>query len=690
MIAETGFFNNLLSLLKPHEIPFSDTTMEFHRHVTSIMLCVISFIAFFIKWNLKVGDITSSLQAFCPYLRHLVAHPAFFPWMKFDTILQQFEEITDSLVSHSSHPELVRIVDEMKNTLSEELASLIGLADQKETAKCLIFDKQDSTSPSVWVKGFECLLHHADEGRKFSDVELQSILIFLKRRPGYPRLVFADDGTFTIKVNNELVSSSTFHLRSLLELLTPTQPQHATIILAATHVVSKWINTIDRIKHFWIGWLSHFLKAVDPSHLPFTPQHLSLHAHLVDVMCDIISSFKKCERVAKFSEPTLTQSELKTCCLSFLNVSKKYLVHLSHTAFGNHPHNDFTIDDLLSEVMKFDLKTPTTEAFRRELKEEMISSALASPSPPFILTAELVCALSDCETMDVVDRIVGLLDRDCSLDDSTILRMCVFITRHNTRNLQLAFRNTGRTKEQYLHALESFLSLHIESFQHAPIRSLLSSRPDDHEPTLDEWDEADLETVPIVMRMRNQNQLSIDADSKDFGNLVLQFIIGSLQQARHCATRLTQTQLERLIAPSIDCLDEYFRQLFSPDTVDVTWMKPVKHICLVCDQPLVARAISKTGIFSRIVNGLTNSEKLLVSIEILVKPINDVTKGNVGRTTERMWRREGFPTIREEGLEDLAEFRLLMKPDEYYYEKIASRTRDIHLFFGVNIPSLLY
>ncbi|KAK2956992.1 hypothetical protein BLNAU_8067 [Blattamonas nauphoetae] len=692
MITNTDFFTNLLSLLKPHEIPFSDTTMDFHRHVTSIMFHFIDKSESLSKKPLSPETVASILQAFCPYLRHLLVHPAFFPWkhiwMTFDSILQKFEMAIHTPDSRSSHPELVQFVDEMKNSLSEELASLIGLADQKETAKCLLFDEQDSTSTSDWVKAFEFLLAHADEGRHFSDVGMQSILIFLKRRPKDTQLIFADDGKFTIREKDKLVSSSKHDVRSLWALLTPTDPQHVPAFINAAHFVSFWINTFDEIKHFWIGWLSHFLNAVDASHQPFTPQNFSLHARLVDVIHDIINSFGQYEHIAKFSQPAITQSELKASCLSFLNLSKEYLVHLSHNVFGTHPHDDFTIDDLLSKVMRFDLKTPTTEAFRRELKEEMISSGLASSSPPFILTAELVCPLSDCETMDVVDRIVGLLDRDCSLDDSTILWMCVFIARHNTRSLQLAFRSTGRTKEEYFHAFESFLSLHVESFQQAPISSLLSSRPDDHEPTLDEWDEADLETVPIVVRMKSQNKLSIDTDSENFDSLFVDFVLGSLQQARHCATRLTRTQLERLIAPSIDFLDTFFHRPSSHDLYNKQWMKVFRGICSVCDQPVVARAISSTGIFCRVVNSITLCRELSWSIGPMTKLIDDMNRSTIDSKTSRMLRRDGFPTIKEEGLEDAIEIVHFLKPDTNKTKTIKNQTRDIHLFFGVNLPDL--
>ncbi|KAK2963365.1 hypothetical protein BLNAU_1899 [Blattamonas nauphoetae] len=485
-----------------------------------------------------------------------------------------------------------------------------------------------------------------------------------------------------------MVSSSKHHVRSLLTLLTPNQPQHATMILSAIQCVSRWIDPVAKVKHFWNGWLSRFFNTVNPSNMPFTHEYVSLHDHLVEVMCNIINSFEECEPDPEIYKPTVKKRELKKFRLSFLTLSKDYLVHLSRNVFTNRPHNAYTISSLLSRVMRFDLNTPTAEAFYRNLKQEMNSSALASSSPPFILTTELVCHLSDSETIDVVDRIVTLLDSNSSLDDYTILQICKFISFLGPRSLQLVFRNTGRTKEQYFHAFESFISLHIEPFYQAPINSLLSSRPDDHEPTFDEWDDIDLETVSIVMQIKTQNQLSIISKLKESDNLILKFIIDSLQQARHCTTRLTRTQLERLIAPSIDCLHAFFHQPSSLGIDYQTKTKLFRGIFSVYDQPVVTRAISKTGIFFRIVNGLTNSSEVEESIMTLLILIKDERRGNVNHKTERMLRRGGSPMIGEEGLDDAMESVTFMKTNIHISNFIKNQTHCILQCFGANLPNL--
>ncbi|KAK2943127.1 hypothetical protein BLNAU_21954 [Blattamonas nauphoetae] len=395
----------------------------------------------------------------------------------------------------------------MENKLSEALSSLFGRANQEATIKRLLFSKLGADDIPDWVMAFESLLHHAHEGRQFSDMELQTMLLLLNNIPCDADLVFEDDSSFTMRVKGELVSTSKHDGRSLWTLLTPTEPHHATPLLIAAEHVSCRIEIVDRVLHFWNGWLSHFFSAVTPSKLPFTPDNHSLHSHLVDVMCDVISSFETVNSQARLNQPPVDQKMLKKSCLSFLRLSKDYLVHLSQHAFANYPYNKYSIDSLLDKVMRFDLNAPTTEGFRRELKKEMISSALASSSPHFILTAELVCPLSDYETMDVVERIVGLLDSDCSLDDDTICRSACSLTV-----------TTSETQ----------------------ISSLISSRLGDDQPTLDEWDEVE-----------------------EFQKFVTNFVHPSLQQARHCAPRLTPTQLKHLIAPFINCLHTFFHQFWT-------------------------------------------------------------------------------------------------------------------------------
>ncbi|KAK2946701.1 hypothetical protein BLNAU_18373 [Blattamonas nauphoetae] len=175
-ITETDFFFQLLSLLKPHEIPFGDATMEFHNHVTSIVLHFIDESDSFSENPLPSETVSSILRAFCPYLRHLITHPVFFPWKQYrmiDSILKILGKKTKIASTRSTHPELVEFVDNMRDTMSEEFALSIGLANRAKKAKYLLFGRQDSKRTSDWMKGFEYLLAHAEEGNHSSDLGIR-------------------------------------------------------------------------------------------------------------------------------------------------------------------------------------------------------------------------------------------------------------------------------------------------------------------------------------------------------------------------------------------------------------------------------------------------------------------------------------------------------------------------------------
>ncbi|KAK2947017.1 hypothetical protein BLNAU_18019 [Blattamonas nauphoetae] len=263
-------------------------------------------------------------------------------------------------------------------------------------------------------------------------MELQSVLIFFDRHPVNTQLFFKDDGTFTIRVDWKVVSSSQHNAKSLWTLITPTQPHHATALLFVVQLVSSWVNLVDKVKHFWNGWLSRFLNAVNPSRLPFTPLYFSLHAH-------------------------------------------------------------------------------------------------------------------------------------------------------------------------------------------PPIKFLLSSHSVELPPTFDEWDEVNLETVTIVMRMKTENKFAFDTNSEKFGDLILGFALSSLKQTRHCATRLTRAQLEHLIAPSIDCINTFFQHPRTQCT-DWNWRfdKVFKSICSICDEPTVTHAITNIATFSRLVDDFTSGSTIFWSVQAVM------------------------------------------------------------------------
>ncbi|KAK2947410.1 hypothetical protein BLNAU_17656 [Blattamonas nauphoetae] len=106
-------------------------------------------------------------------------------------------------------------------------------------------------------------------------------------------------------------------------------------------------------------------------------------------------------------------------------------------------------------------------------------------------------------------------------------------------------------------------------------------------------------------------------------------------------------------------------------------------VCSLCDQPVVARSISKTGIFFQIVNGLLIGSEVHWSMYQLLDLLNHIFSEEVSRETKRMLRRGGFPTIGEEGLEDTLEFMLLMKAVSHHPGLIKNQTQRILIYFGV-------
>ncbi|KAK2943914.1 hypothetical protein BLNAU_21169 [Blattamonas nauphoetae] len=87
-VATTGLVPKLFFILKPHEIPLNGTTVEFHRHITSILDTFFGFSSpediydlphdipgFSNQQKLESKLIEPIFQPFCAYLRYLLATP---------------------------------------------------------------------------------------------------------------------------------------------------------------------------------------------------------------------------------------------------------------------------------------------------------------------------------------------------------------------------------------------------------------------------------------------------------------------------------------------------------------------------------------------------------------------------------------------------------------------------------------
>ncbi|KAK2956785.1 hypothetical protein BLNAU_8238 [Blattamonas nauphoetae] len=260
--------------------------------------------------------------------------------------------------------------------------------------------------------------------------------------------------------------------------------------------------------------------------------------------------------------------------------------------------------------------------------------------------------------LNIVDRIVGLLDSDSCLDDDTILRICAF-HKHQLSRIYLPdlFRQAGRSTEQFLHAFECLLSLPIDCFDQAPINHLLPPRPLFTQPTFDEWDDIDFETVGIVKRLINQNHFPVIIDPNNLDTLVHDFVIGIMPHAPHCAARLGHTQFERLLAPSVD--------------------------------RVIAQCLSRTGFFSRFVTAMFDHNfkasefffQLIIRCEDV--PENDVDDVEI---EDLITVQRRVPNFLEEGWQDAMEF-LFVKGKDVVSDDTHYRTRQMMLSFGANVNS---
>ncbi|KAK2958372.1 hypothetical protein BLNAU_6642 [Blattamonas nauphoetae] len=383
--------------------------------------------------------------------------------------------------------------------------------------------------------------------------------------------------------------------------------------------------------------------------------------------------------------PDQLRNDLVRTYHAFYTHTKEYVVHLSLHPFAL----DYGWRDVILEFLRKsyhrDYANSLNKPYREDARKAMDSSALSLSSPPFILTSELVSCLTNDEIIDIVDRIVTLLESDSCLDDDTILRICAFHKHQLSRNhLPELFRNAGRSTEQYFHALECLLSLPIDYFDRAPINYLFTTRWV-KEPTLDEWDDVDFERVGIVKRLISQNHLSAASDPHRLNELLFHFVFEIMPHAHHCAARLCQSQLDRLLAPSVDVFSNYFIQLHS-----FTWQQCENRkeqfvgVCELCDQRVISQCLSRNGFFSRFVTALFDhtfeaSEfffRLIFDHDIYPKlTIED--QNTIQRT---------FPHFLEEGWQDALEFVYVKKavvPRDPQYG-----SSQMLLFFGANFYGL--
>ncbi|KAK2959840.1 hypothetical protein BLNAU_5329 [Blattamonas nauphoetae] len=698
--AAPGLVPQLFHNLRPHEIPLNGSTIDFHRHMTSILDRYYDY-----PNRLLIADelgispssprdktIASEIgypifQPFDQYLRHLVAPPVCPTEYPFGISLLRKMRLFRSNVlycySPSSFPGVQPFFEEMRNTLTEEYV-LLRLLSKPKTFN-LLFDYHRDKSEYDWADLFEKFITRMSEGWKFSDLGLQPFLRFLTRRPSTIKPFVWDDGTFSIKWYGRLFSSMKMPTKTLWDIFTPSQLHHADAILKAFEEFTNKLDDEVFEKHFWRDWFPSFIDAVTPSKLPFTTEFESLHKQLIDMMS---SRLYKMRKFADSTKDEQSQRELDELFKSFHQQTRDYCLHLSLHPFALvSEYHSSTIIFFFIRLFQPDSKHCLDEHLRDELMKAMDEVALASSTPPFILTSELVRCLTDDEIIDIVYRVVALLESDSCLDDDTILRICAFQKYQLSRvHLPDLFRKAGRSSAQYIHTLESLLSLPIDCLYLSPISSLLHRKPKELQPTFDEWDDVDFETVGFVMRSIEDHHILSSDHSSDLNLSLFFFVTHIVPQIAPCATRLNQSQLERLIAPTIDILCEHYFQRDSSGYVDKERRESVfNEINNMCEQHMITRCLSGVGFFSRLVSGLLDDRTSLPCESCL--DIFSTHRVRLCERAEMKHHRRTIPHFLEEGLQDALEFMLVRKKGEDTLNCPVAYFSGMMRFFGANIRS---
>ncbi|KAK2940322.1 hypothetical protein BLNAU_24767 [Blattamonas nauphoetae] len=692
--------------------------MELHSHVTSLVYYVLSF---FTPKNVvdrlddqpdqstflqRISNITSSLfTEIKPYLKHLFGHPGCFPGhpgvICFISFLIMFHAYFETDHPESLVPEIQQMHNDIQKEMSDEFYSSLRLACPDENFECQLIDTNQVTDRG-WAFVFARLLERVGKERPFSDLEFQWLITFLSQRPQSMKLVFKKDGTFGIKLEDNIFGSATFHARSLCSLFTPTQPHHAPPLLTSFNDFIRQIDEKDLVLYIFDGWLSNLFAAVPPSTLLFTPDFIHLHTVLIRVMENRLDKPRYFPPSSHHFGPQL-QSALEKSYLSFLEHSKDYFVHLSLNPFALERTGSDTILQFLASLLKSNLhyQNPFI-SFQKTLIKAMDASALSSSSPPLIRTTELVRYLSEKETISIVDRIVAHIDRNTFLDDDSLLRIYIFIQRQlKIDSLPQLFQNLGRTTNQYFSALKAFLSIDVDSFlprrrtnsqpqylfwyftpeYNPPINNLFLYCPDTSR-TKSEWKEVFFETILVMMRsLKLDKRLSSSTAKAHHVNL--RFVIQkSLQFASPSAAHLTPTTLERWPPPRS-------REKHEPTvTESVLWTDHHITIHTRCEHPVIAHLLCKHGFYMLLLDDLTVYGSSSTAMSVLTHLIRSYRERDENMTQKRWLENGVMMCLNEEGWQDAMDFVHFQKQDfgyRKYESNITAQSKVMMNFCGANL-----
>ncbi|KAK2954554.1 hypothetical protein BLNAU_10405 [Blattamonas nauphoetae] len=483
-------------------------------------------------------------------------------------------------------------------------------------------------------------------------------------------------------------STSRFTLKALCTIFVPTQTHHTTALLAAFRRLMLHLDKGVLVERIWKGWFPAFFDAVNPSKLPFTNEFESLHTQLVEVLNDRLQNIWDCKDDIHCRR---SREDITEIYRSFHKQTRDYIIHLSPHPFVLFDRiKSIIVIDFLIRLFQNSRDYPAAKSFRDELRQQMDEVARSSSSPPFILTSELVCRLTNEEILNVIDRIVGLLASDSCLDDDTILRICTF-HENQLKSVYLPelFRKAGRTSEQYFHVLQSLLSLNFDYFYLHPINYLLHNKPIDLQPTFDEWDDVDLETVGVVMGAIRENRLSFKHAWPRVTQQLLARVEQALLQVHHSASRLCQSQLERLLSPSIDILTRHcLLRSNSSDEKRNDRERVFIEICRLCEQRTIVRCLSSVGFFSGLVSGMLNDSTCIECICIL-NVFVPKTSDSCKRRAEKTKIRRAIPLFLEEGWQDAVEFIFVRKKVDDYRNLLIAVIQGMMQFHGANLGDLI-
>ncbi|KAK2953846.1 hypothetical protein BLNAU_11249 [Blattamonas nauphoetae] len=336
--------------------------------------------------------------------------------------------------------------------------------------------------------------------------------------------------------------------------------------------------------------------------------------------------------------------------LSFLDLTMNYSVHLSLHPFALDQHNQDITLDFLYRLFKFCSGKAVPRRTFLKLKQKMNEAALSSSSPPFILTTELVCPLSNEETIAILDRIVGLINSNTPLTDDTILRICAFFRQSKKTNFIKIHRNMGRTKQQYLQTLESLLSLPIDILKQSPVEYLLHRVQDVYRGFDENWDDLCFDTVPLFLDALKLDQPRSNKHTKELHGKFLDFLLDSLEHACSRADRLHPAHFEQFINLSEEFIfTHYSRQLHSTTEDNETWTNDLVRVLRACHHSVFIEGLGKLGFFARVVNEFIDSCDASSSTKML----------SCGVDRPQIWRSRARESFDEEGWEDAMELNLI-------------------------------